>query len=37
MIFLNIFNIDITNLKIHESVKVGDLSYDKIELLDPKK
>ena len=30
-------NIDITNLKIHESVKVGDLSYDKIELLDPKK
>jgi large subunit ribosomal protein L25 len=30
-------NIDITNLKIHESVKVGDLSFDKIELLDPKK
>jgi large subunit ribosomal protein L25 len=30
-------NIDITNLKIHESVKVGDLSYDKIELLDPKR
>jgi large subunit ribosomal protein L25 len=30
-------NIDITNLKIHESFKVGDLSYDKIELLDPKK
>jgi large subunit ribosomal protein L25 len=29
--------IDITNLKIHESVKVGDLSYEKIELLDPKK
>ncbi len=29
--------IDITNLKIHDSVKVGDLSYDKIELLDPKK
>jgi large subunit ribosomal protein L25 len=29
--------IDITNLKIHEGVKVGDLSYDKIELLDPKK
>jgi large subunit ribosomal protein L25 len=28
--------IDITNLKIHEGVKVGDLSYDKIELLDPK-
>jgi large subunit ribosomal protein L25 len=30
-------NIDITNLKIHESVKVGDMSYDKIELLDQKK
>ena len=29
--------VDITNLKIHESVKVGDLSYDKIELLDPKR
>jgi large subunit ribosomal protein L25 len=29
--------VDITNLKIHESVKVGDLSYEKIELLDPKK
>jgi large subunit ribosomal protein L25 len=29
--------IDITNLKIHEGVKVGDLSYDNIELLDPKK
>jgi large subunit ribosomal protein L25 len=29
--------IDITELKIHESVKVGELSYDKIELLDPKK
>jgi large subunit ribosomal protein L25 len=29
--------IDITNLAIHESVKVSDLSYDKIELLDPKK
>lgn len=29
--------IDITNLKIHDSVKVGDLSFDKIELLDPKK
>ncbi len=28
---------DITNLKIHEGFKVGDLSYDKIELLDPKK
>jgi large subunit ribosomal protein L25 len=30
-------SIDITNLKIHESVKVGDLSFEKIELLDPKK
>jgi len=30
-------HIDITNLKIHEGVKVGELSYDKIELLDPKK
>jgi large subunit ribosomal protein L25 len=30
-------HIDITNLKIHEGVKVGDLAYDKIELLDPKK
>lgn len=29
--------IDITNLKIHDSVKVGDLSYDKIELTEPKK
>jgi large subunit ribosomal protein L25 len=29
--------IDITNLKIHEGIKVSDLSYDKIELLDPKK
>jgi len=29
--------IDITNLKIHDGVKVGDLSYDKIELLDMKK
>jgi large subunit ribosomal protein L25 len=29
--------IDITDLKIHESVKVGDISYNKIELLDPKK
>ena len=28
--------IDITDLKIHEGLKVGDLSYDKIELLDPK-
>jgi large subunit ribosomal protein L25 len=30
-------HIDITNLKIHESFKVGDLSFPKIELLDPKK
>lgn len=29
--------IDITELKIHDSVKVGDLAFDKIELLDPKK
>jgi large subunit ribosomal protein L25 len=29
--------IDITNLKIHEGIKVSDLSYDKIELLDMKK
>jgi large subunit ribosomal protein L25 len=29
--------VDITELKIHQSKKVGDLSYDKIELLDPKK
>jgi large subunit ribosomal protein L25 len=29
--------IDITELKIHESVKVGDLSFDKIELMDQKK
>ncbi len=29
--------IDITELKIHESVKVGDLSFDKVELLDAKK
>lgn len=29
--------IDITNLKIHEGVKVGDLSFEKIELLDQKK
>lgn len=28
--------VDITDVKIHHSVKVGDLSYDKIELLDPK-
>jgi large subunit ribosomal protein L25 len=29
--------IDITNLKIHEGIKVGELSFDKVELLDPKK
>jgi large subunit ribosomal protein L25 len=29
--------IDITNLKIHEGIKVGELSYEKLELLDPKK
>jgi large subunit ribosomal protein L25 len=29
--------IDITEIKIHQSIKVGDLSYDKIELLDPKR
>jgi large subunit ribosomal protein L25 len=28
--------IDVTNLKIHHSIKVGELSFDKIELLDPK-
>lgn len=28
--------IDITEVKIHQSVKVGDLSYDKIELIDSK-
>src|SRR5512133_2603204 len=28
---------DITELKIHQSIKVGDLSFDKIELLDLKK
>jgi large subunit ribosomal protein L25 len=30
-------HIDITDLKIHEGIKVGELAYDKIELLDPKK
>ena len=29
--------IDITNLKIHDTIKVGDLSFPKIELLDMKK
>jgi large subunit ribosomal protein L25 len=29
--------VDITNLKIHEGIKVQDLSYDKLELLDQKK
>ena len=28
--------IDVTNLKIAHSIKVADLSYDKIELIDPK-
>jgi large subunit ribosomal protein L25 len=28
--------IDITEVKIHQSIKVGELSYDKLELLDPK-
>jgi large subunit ribosomal protein L25 len=28
--------IDITEVKIHQSIKVGELSFDKIELLDPK-
>jgi len=28
--------VDITDVKIHESIKVGDLSFDKLELLDPK-
>jgi large subunit ribosomal protein L25 len=28
--------IDITDVKIHHSIKVGDLSYDKLELIDPK-
>jgi large subunit ribosomal protein L25 len=28
--------IDITNVKIHQSVKVGELSFSNIELLDPK-
>lgn len=29
--------IDITKLKIHESIKIGDLSFPKLELLDPKR
>ena len=29
-------SIDIADVKIHQSVKVGDLSYEKLELLDPK-
>jgi large subunit ribosomal protein L25 len=28
--------VDVTDLKIHNSLKVGDLSFDNIELLDPK-
>jgi large subunit ribosomal protein L25 len=29
--------IDITDIKIHQSIKIGDLTFDKIELLDPKR
>lgn len=29
--------IDITEVQIHQSIKVGDLSYNKLELLDPKR
>lgn len=29
-------NIDITNLKVNQSIKVGDLAFGKIELTDPK-
>jgi large subunit ribosomal protein L25 len=29
--------VDITDINIHQSVKVGDLAIDKLELLDPKK
>lgn len=28
--------IDITEVKIHQTIKIGDLSFDKIELLEPK-
>jgi len=28
--------VDVTELKIHHSIKVGDLAFEKIELLDPK-
>ncbi|MCJ7447506.1 MAG: 50S ribosomal protein L25/general stress protein Ctc [Bacteroidales bacterium] len=28
--------VDVTDVKLHHSIKVGDLSFDKIELLDPK-
>lgn len=28
--------VDVTDLKIHHSVKVGDIAFEKIELLDPK-
>lgn len=28
--------VDVTDLKIHHSIKVGDIAFDKIELLDPK-
>jgi large subunit ribosomal protein L25 len=29
--------VDVTNVHLNQSIKVGDLSFDKIELLDPKK
>lgn len=29
-------SVDISDLKIHHSIKVGDLSFDNVELLDPK-
>lgn len=29
-------DVDVTNLFIHQSIKVGDLAYDKVELIDPK-
>jgi large subunit ribosomal protein L25 len=29
--------VDITNLKIHQSIKVGDLAFDKVELLEPRR
>jgi len=30
-------SVDITSLKVHDSIKISDLSYPKIELLDPKR